>query len=97
MKKLGILEFFDAIILSGEVGVAKPEKKVFEIALKELGIKDAQKVMHVGDCPFADVQGAQNAGLIPVLFDPLDLHSVEDVITLRKLSDILGYLHYKIS
>lgn len=92
LKEHGLFDFFDAIILSGEVGFAKPEKEIFEIALKELGIEDAQQVMHVGDCVLMDVQGAQNAGLVPVLFDPLDLHSVENVIKIRKLSEILHYL-----
>ncbi len=97
MKALGILDFFDAIILSGEVSVAKPEKAIFEIALKALGIEDAGQVIHVGDSPFSDVQGARNAGLIPVLFDPQGLYSFEDVVTIRKMSDILDMLHHRIS
>ncbi len=97
MKTLGILEFFDAIILSGEVGSRKPEREIFEITLTKLGIKEARRVIHVGDDLTADVQGAKNAGLIPVLFDPQGLHSVEDVITIRKMPDILDILQYRIS
>jgi putative hydrolase of the HAD superfamily len=92
MKEHGILDFFDAIVLSGEVGFAKPEKEIFEFALKELGVEAAKQVMHVGDCVLMDVQGAQNAGLVPVLFDPHDLHVIDNVIKIRKLSEIFQYL-----
>jgi len=92
MRENGILHYFSAIILSGEVGHAKPEKEIFEIALNSLGLRDASKVMHVGDFLGADVIGAQNAGLIPVLYDPLGFHSGEDVITIQKLSEIFLYL-----
>ncbi|MFX1562610.1 MAG: HAD family hydrolase [Promethearchaeota archaeon] len=92
MKEHGIFDFFGAIILSGEVGLRKPGKKIFEIALKELGIAEAKNAMHVGDSVMMDVQGAQNAGLVPVLFDARDLHSVDNVIKIRKLPEIFQYL-----
>ena len=92
LRRNGIFGFFDAIVLSGEVGAQKPDKEIFEAALKELGVKESQRVMHVGDCVLSDVQGAQNAGLVPVLYDPLELHSVDDIITIRRLSDILKIL-----
>ena len=92
MNEDGVLHYFSAIILSGEVGHAKPEKEIFKIALKSLGLQDASKVMHVGDFLGADVIGAQNAGLIPVLYDPLGFHPGENVITIKNLSEIFRYL-----
>jgi HAD superfamily hydrolase (TIGR01549 family) len=92
MREDGILHCFSAIILSGEVGHAKPEKEIFKIALNSLGLQDASKVMHVGDFLGADVVGAQNAGLIPVLYDPSGFHPGENVITIQKLSEIFLYL-----
>jgi HAD superfamily hydrolase (TIGR01549 family) len=88
MRGDGVLQSFSAIILSGEVGHEKPEKEIFMIALNSLGLQDASKVMHVGDSLGADVIGAQNAGLIPVLYDPMGFHPGENVITIQKLSDI---------
>jgi HAD superfamily hydrolase (TIGR01549 family) len=92
MKEHGIFDFFKAIILSGEVGFRKPGKEIFEIALKELGLSDAKRVIHVGDDMMMDVQGAQNAGLVPVLFDPRNLHSIDNVIKIRELPEIFQYL-----
>lgn len=84
----GVLRCFGAVVLSGEVGHAKPEREIFEVALDSLGLRDASRVMHVGDFLGADVIGARNAGLVPVLYDPLGFHPGEDVITIRKLSEI---------
>ncbi len=92
MREDGVLHYFSAIILSGEVGHEKPEKEIFKIALNSLGLQDASKVMEIGDSFLADVRGAQNAGLIPVLYDPLGFHSGENVFTIQKLSEIFRYL-----
>jgi len=92
MREDGVLHFFGTIMLSGEVRHAKPEKEIFEIALDSLGLQDASKVMNIGDSLLADVMGAQNAGLVPVLYDPLGFHPGEDVITIQKLSEIFRYL-----
>lgn len=92
MEEDGILHYFSKILLSGEVGYAKPEKEIFKIALNSLGLQDPSKVMHIGDFLGVDVKGAKNAGLIPVLYDPLGFHPSENVITLQKLSEIFRYL-----
>ena len=92
MQEDGILHYFYTILLSGEIGHAKPEKEIFEMALNSLGLQDPSKVMHVGDFLSSDVIGAQNAGLTPVLYDPLGFHPNEKVITIKKLSEILQYL-----
>jgi len=95
MAAHGILEFFEVIVLSSEIGFEKPHKKIFEIALKEMGIDNPKKVIHVGDCLYADVIGAQNAGLVPVLFDPLGIKKA-DCVTVRALSELHELLKSKI-
>jgi len=92
LQEYGILRYFNAIILSAEVGVWKPDKKIFELALREIGTTNPGEAIHVGDSLKADVRGARNAGLIPVFFDPLDLHSSENVIKIKALSEVLQYL-----
>ncbi len=92
MKENGILQYFKAIILSFEVGVWKPMKEIFDIALREIGEKNPATAMHVGDSPIEDLRGANNAGLIPVFIDSLDIFSTENIIKIKTLSDILQYL-----
>ena len=92
LQESGVLGYFEAIILSGEVGVWKPDKEIFELALREIGTTNSAEAIHVGDSLRADVQGARNAGLIPILFDPLDFHSPDNTIKIKALSEVLQYL-----
>jgi putative hydrolase of the HAD superfamily len=59
---LGIADLFDAIIVSGEVGAAKPDPRIFEVALATLEV-DAADAVHVGDSLRLDVGGALAAGI----------------------------------
>lgn len=81
----------DAVLDSTVVGVAKPDPKIFELALDRVGVA-ADRAVHVGDTPAADVVGAQAAGVRPILMDPYDFHTdmaVERVRSLAELADLL--------
>lgn len=65
LRVLGIEDRFRAAVISGEVGIAKPEPAVFDIALETLGVA-REHVWHVGDDLLADVAGAEAAGLTAV-------------------------------
>jgi putative hydrolase of the HAD superfamily len=62
---LGIAQLFDAIIISGEVGIAKPDASIFALALQTLGV-EPEETWHVGDSLGTDVAGALGAGLTAV-------------------------------
>lgn len=59
---LGIDGWFDVWVISEEVGSAKPDRRVFEMALARAGAQPADAVM-VGDDPWTDVLGAKGAGI----------------------------------
>jgi putative hydrolase of the HAD superfamily len=65
LRSLGIEQQFGAIVISGEVGMAKPDPVVFAIAMDALGVRP-EHVWHVGDSPTTDVAGAKAAGLTAV-------------------------------
>jgi putative hydrolase of the HAD superfamily len=60
--------YFDGIFASAAVGIEKPEGEIFEEALRASGIS-RDRVVHVGNDPITDVQGASRAGLDTVLVD----------------------------
>jgi HAD superfamily hydrolase (TIGR01549 family) len=67
-EKLRVLEierWFDAVVISGEIGIAKPDVFPFDLALNKLKV-EPDKVWHVGDSLTADVAGAKAAGLTAV-------------------------------
>lgn len=57
-----LARFFDAILISGEVGVGKPDCRIFKLALDALAASPSETVM-VGDSLTRDILGAQRAGL----------------------------------
>jgi len=64
LLQTGLAELVDGAIASAEIGSAKPDGAIFAAALELAGTGDA---WHVGDTVEADVQGAIDAGLRPVL------------------------------
>ena len=65
LRALGIEHRFATVVVSGEVGVAKPDPAVFGLVLGALGV-GPERVWHVGDSLEADVAGARAAGLTAV-------------------------------
>jgi putative hydrolase of the HAD superfamily len=62
----GIMELVDGVVTSAEVGVAKPEARVFERALAIAGAEPGE-ALHAGDKVDNDVEGAVAAGIRAVL------------------------------
>ncbi|MGW6900059.1 HAD family hydrolase [Streptomyces sp. NBC_01727] len=58
----GLDRFLDLTVISGEVAVSKPDRRIFEITLERMGLEPAD-VCHVGDSLVTDIGGALNAGL----------------------------------
>ena len=63
LKMAGLADFFDEVLISEHLGVEKPNAKIFQMALRKLGIENPAKVLVVGDSLSADIQGGMNAGL----------------------------------
>ena len=59
------LNFFDTLIISGELGYCKPHPSVFRRLIEQLGVKKDQ-ILFVGDDPVPDITGALQAGIQPV-------------------------------
>lgn len=73
LKRIGVLDAFELVLDSTVVGVAKPDRRIFELALKSLELPPERVVM-VGDSVAADVEGAWGAGVPAALIDPFDIH-----------------------
>jgi putative hydrolase of the HAD superfamily len=69
LARHGLLRFFDVVVASAQVGFAKPDRRIFELALSMAGVAPAD-AFHVGDDAYTDVQGALDAGLRPIFIGP---------------------------
>ncbi len=77
----------ETLIDSGQVGVMKPDPRIFEMALIALELTPEQ-VWYVGDMPGIDVAGARRAGIEPFLMDPFDFNAHLDCERVTSLADL---------
>jgi len=67
-RALDIDSFFDSITISSEVGAAKPNSKIFQVALSKHQV-EPECALHVGDSPEEDIEGARSVGIFPFLIN----------------------------
>jgi FMN phosphatase YigB (HAD superfamily) len=82
----------ECVVDSGNVGVMKPDPRIFQAAVDLLGLEPDQ-VWYVGDMPAIDVVGARRAGIRPYLMDPLGLHldaDYERISSLTALAEVIA-------
>jgi HAD superfamily hydrolase (TIGR01549 family) len=65
LNEMGLDGIFDEIIVSDEVGVSKPDPRIFNIALERTGL-EPEEVAYIGDGEI-DVLSSMNAGVKPIL------------------------------
>jgi REG-2-like HAD superfamily hydrolase len=87
LEELGLARYFDSMTISCEVGVEKPDAKVFQAALRAADIV-ANQAVHVGDSDKADVRGAEAVGMMAVLLN----RSEGENIGIRDLRDLWSRL-----
>ena len=68
IKALGIEDLFEEIIISGEVGIRKPDRGIYDLAASRLGVKNSECIF-VGDDPGSDIKGAIGADMEAVWLD----------------------------
>lgn len=69
LSSLGLLRWFDEIFISAEVGVSKPDVRIYRLISKRTHIP-ASYIWHIGDGYKEDYWGPKKAGMHPILFDP---------------------------
>jgi putative hydrolase of the HAD superfamily len=94
LENLGWVRYFDGIVASAKVGSEKPEGAIFEEALRLAGLAVRRdRVVHVGNDPVSDVEGAISAGIDAVLIDREgDLQGPEAIVTLPDLRGLPAFL-----
>jgi putative hydrolase of the HAD superfamily len=96
LHKVGLLGYFDPVVVSGDHGYRKPDRRLFEFALRGMGVA-AQHTLFVGNDMHRDIYGARGAGMKTVMFDSdqgtkayLDCVPDYTITDLRDLLKILG-------
>ena len=69
MEALGLAEHLKFIVTAAEVGVQKPDPRIFEETMRRAGCAP-EEFVHVGDSLSGDVAGAKDAGARAIWFNP---------------------------
>jgi putative hydrolase of the HAD superfamily len=81
LARIGLRGLIDAVVTSAEAGAAKPDPRIFQVALNAVGCGPGEAV-HVGDSREHDVAGAEAAGIRPLLIARAgggDLRSLDEL------------------
>ena len=68
LHKVGLLDYFDPIVISGDHGYRKPDQRLFQFALDGMGVA-AGNALYVGNDMHRDIFGAREAGMPTVMFE----------------------------
>jgi putative hydrolase of the HAD superfamily len=97
-KILGITQFFDAFIISGEYGFRKPDKRLFYECLSKIGLSPSE-VVFVGNNPFRDIDGAKSIGMKTILImtrDPKDSDQAKPDFKVFNIGDVPKLIETKL-
>jgi putative hydrolase of the HAD superfamily len=86
LRKLGINQFFNAVVVSEDSGWRKPHKRIFQTALQRLQAT-AEETVYIGDSPREDIEGAKTAGMKTV-FVPSQFYSLQDLRESHQQPDV---------
>lgn len=95
LERTGFLGVFDLLVISEQVGCAKPHPAIFEYALTRMGNPARERVLMVGDNPDSDILGGINAGLATCWLNadgraqPEGINPTWQVTSLKALQDKL--------
>lgn len=88
-EEVGIREYFDIIIDSTNLGLVKPDARIFHFVLDQLNLSN-NEAMHIGDLYGSDIMGGINAGLDVIWLNNRDIQKLDgsQVIEYENLSEI---------
>lgn len=85
--------YFDTIIISEEVGLSKPDKRIFELALSKLNAQP-ENTLFVGDDLEKDIAGPQNANIKGVWFNPQKIKNTTQIQPYAEINTLDSLLSY---
>lgn len=94
IRHTNLHSYFDIVIISEEVGLRKPDKRIFELALNKLDVR-AEDTLFVGDDLEKDIAGCQNVNIKGIWFNPnkfMNTSKIKPYAEINTLDCLLGYI-----
>jgi len=87
VHKTALGPLFKSAFRADEVGSAKPDAKIFEVAMSAVACA-SNEMIHIGDSIETDVKGAINAGVTPIWFNADEDDNSLGIREVRSLTDL---------
>ena len=84
----GLKEFVEEVFVSEKFDSEKPNRKIFDTALRSLGVENRERVLMVGDSLTSDIQGGINAGLDTCWYNPNHAENPGKVIPTYEIASL---------
>lgn len=95
LRSAGIDGYFSGVILSDDIGITKPQRGIFDHALRVAGVAAGEALM-IGDHYDVDIVGAHDAGWDSVWYNPdgkgIGAAGYEPTLTIRSLQELTLHL-----
>lgn len=91
IRKSSIARYFETIIISEEVGYAKPNPKIFELGLKDIQLPKKEEILMIGDSLTSDIQGGINYKIDTVWYNfgnTLNSKDIQPTYIINSLKEI---------
>ena len=82
------VDFVEDVFVSEKMDSEKPNRKIFDAALRALGVENREHVLMVGDSLSSDVQGGVNAGLDTCWYNPNHAENPGKVVPTYEISSL---------
>lgn len=87
-----IAKYFQSIVVSEEVGVSKPDSKIFEHALRNINYTNKSKILMVGDSLTSDIQGGINFGIDTCWYNPNRIQNKSELNPTYEISNLMNLI-----
>lgn len=88
VEESGISKYLEDVFVSEKLDSEKPNRKIFDAALRLLGVENREHVLVVGDSLTSDIQGGINAGLDTCWFNPNHTENPGKVCPTYEIDDL---------
>jgi len=98
LSRSPIQPLFEAVIISGEIGIAKPHPGIFDAAFQAMGSPPKEETLIIGDSLTSDIQGGINYGIDTCWYNPdrrpsdpkipatYEIHRLNELLTLAPVA-----------
>ena len=88
LAESGVMNFMEDVFISEKMGCEKPNARIFDAALRALGVENREHVLMVGDSLPSDIQGGSNAGLDTCWYNPNHAENPGKVIPTYEIASL---------